>query len=430
MYLKEIVKVVNGISNIKKNQKIKSIKTDTRKIEKGDIFIALKGKNYDGNDFLEEAIKKGAIACITEKELLNDKYIKVNNSYESLYLIGQYIRKKHNIPLIAITGSNGKTTTKDLIYHILSSKYNVLKSNESKNNLIGVSNTLFNLNNKHDIIVVELGSNHMGEISYLSKMCMPDISIITNIGSSHLGYFKNKKNIFKEKTSIRDGMKNNKLIVNGDDKYLKKLEAYKCGFNINNDLVAYNIYEDKNYISFYIKLDKEEQIVFNNPGKHFIIDILLAIKVCLNYMDIDDIIKRINNFKLTEKRMNIINIDNNILINDCYNSSLESLKAGINYLKNIDKNKVLIIGDILELGKYSKKIHKKINKYINELSNYQVLTVGIYSKYIKGKHFLTSNELIEYLNNNKIEDSYIYIKGSRRMNLDKVVNFIVNKKNI
>ena len=424
MTLNEVIKVICGKTNLNSNELINDIKTDTRIINEGDIFIAIKGKNYDGHDFRDEAIKKGAKACIVEYGN-NDKCIYVDSTIESLFLLGNYIRNKYNIPLIAITGSNGKTTTKDLLYHVLSSKYNVLKNDGSKNNIIGVSNTLFKLNDSYDIVVMELGTNHLGEISYLSKMCNPTLGLITNIGSSHLEYFKTRKNIFKEKTTIIDGMYNKKLIVNGDDKYLKKLKCYKCGIKKNNNLKAYNIESYIDHIEFNIYLDKEYKIVFNNPGEHFVNNILLVIETCLDYnIDINDIISNINSFSLTNMRMNIIRIGSNVIINDCYNSSLESICAGINYLKNINQDKLLIIGDILELGKYSKKIHKKINKKLKKLNNKKILTVGKYSKYITGINFSNVEELINYLENNKINNTYIYIKGSRRMNLDKVVEYL------
>lgn len=426
MTLNELIKVINGDCNIDSEEVIKDIKTDTRKINKGDIFIALKGNNYNGEDFINDAINKGAIACVVENSI-NDKCIQVKDVKESLFLLGRYIRRKYDIPLIAITGSNGKTTTKDLLSYILSSKYNVLKNDGNKNNIIGVSDTLFKLNKNIDIIVMELGTNHLGEISYLSKMCEPNIGIITNIGSSHLEYFKTRKNIFKEKLSVIDGMKEKKLILNGDDKYLKSIYGYKCGLNKNNDLKAYNIKEYIDHITFNIYLDKEYEIIFNNPGKHFVIDILLVIKCCLLYnIDIETIIDKVKTFKLTDKRMNIIKLDNNILINDCYNASLESVVGGINYLKNIKEKKILIIGDILELGKHSKKIHKKINRVLKKLKDKQVYTIGNCSKYIKGKHFNNVEDLIEYFKTKEISNSYIYVKGSRRMNLDKFIDFITN----
>lgn len=426
MTLNEFIKVINGISNINSEERIKQIKTDTRKINKGDIFIALKGKKYNGEDFVNIAIQKGAIACVVEKSI-NDKCIQVKDTTQCLFLIGLYIRKQYDIPLIGITGSNGKTTTKDLLYHVLSSKYKVLKNDGSKNNIIGVSDTLFKLNKNHEIIVMELGTNHLGEISYLSKMCEPDVGIITNIGSSHLEYFKTRKNIFKEKISILDGMKDGNLIVNGDDKYLKRLCSFKCGLNKNNDLKAYNIKEYTDHIIFNIYLDKEYTIIFNNPGTHFINDILLVIKCALNYeIKIKTIINKIKSFKLTDKRMNLVKIKDNILINDCYNASLESTVAGINYLKNISQKKILIIGDILELGKHSKNIHKKINKEIKKLKNKEIYTIGVNSKYIRGINFKNVDEFIEYIRHKKLDNCYIYVKGSRRMNLDKFVDYMTN----
>ena len=362
MTLNEVIKVVNGKTKLNSNKKIKEIKTDSRKIKKGDIFIAINGDKYDGHDFVGEALNKGAIACIVEYGSM-DNCIIVDSTIKTLFCLGNYIRNKYSIPLIAITGSNGKTTTKDLLCHILSKKYSVLKNEGSKNNIIGVSDTLFNLNSNYEIIVMEFGTNHIGEIKELSIMCNPDLALITNIGSSHIGYFKNKRNIFKEKISVIKGMHNKKLIVNGDDKYLKKLKCFKCGINRSNDLKAYNIKSYVDHIKFNIYLDKEYKVVFNNPGLHFINNVLLVIKTCLDYkIGINDIIKSIGEFKLPNMRMNIIKSNSNIIINDCYNSSFESINAGINYLSNINSDKLLIIGDILELGKYSKKIHKSINK--------------------------------------------------------------------
>ena len=428
MTLNEIIDVVNGETELNSDEEIKDIKTDTRKINKGDIFIALKGKNYDGHDYVNEAIKKGAICCIVEKSV-NSKCVKVKSTMHALFLLGNYIRNRYNIPLIAITGSNGKTTTKDLLYHVLKNKYKVLKNEGSKNNIIGVSDTLFKLDDSYNIIVMEFGTNHLGEIEKLSLMCNPTLGIITNIGSSHLQYFKSKKNIFKEKTSIVSGMYNKKLIVNGDDKYLKKLKGIKCGTNRVNNLKAYNIEGYIDHITFNVFLDKEYKVTFNNPGIHFVNNILLVIETCLEYnMNIQEIIDSISSFNLTNMRMNYLRVGSNVIINDCYNSSLESITAGINYLKNINQNKVLIIGDILELGKYSKRIHKKINRMLKVLNKKEVFTVGKYSKYIKSTSFDDVNTLIKYLGNKRIENSYIYIKGSRRINLDKVVDFLTKKK--
>ena len=284
MTISEIYNALDLLSD--DDRVINSIKTDTRLIEPGDVFIAIKGKNYDGNDYIEEAFSKGALLCITEEDYPNT--IKMNG-IDALFKIGKYIRSNYDIPLIAITGSNGKTTTKELIYHVLSSKYKVLKNNSNENNIIGVSKTLFKLEDAYDLIIMELGSNKIGEISKLSRLCSPDYSIITNIGTSHLEYFDTRKNIFKEKYSIIDGMKIPRLIVNGDSKYLKDLKKYKCGIKLYNDLVAYNIKTYNNYLEFNIFIEKEYTVRFNNPCKHFVNDVLLVIKTSLDYgIDIKD----------------------------------------------------------------------------------------------------------------------------------------------
>ena len=399
--------------------KINSIKTDTRKIEENDLFIALKGKNYDGNDFIDEALNKGAIKCISEVE--HENSIKVDNTYDALFFLARYIKDKYRTPLIAITGSNGKTTTKELLYHILSSKYKVLKNEYSHNNIIGVSETLFRLDDSYDLVVMELGTNKVGEISLLSRLCSPEYSIITNIGSSHLEYFNKKKTKFKEKYSIIDGMKIPRLIVNGDSKYLKDLKRFKCGINKSNDLRAYNIKIYDTYLTFNIYIDKEYEVKLNTPCKHFINDVLLAIKTRLDYdIDINTIIEKVSTFTMIDKRFNIEKINGITIINDCYNSSYESIIGGINYLKRIKDKKLLIIGDILELGEHSKRIHKKINFKLKFLHNKDIITVGKYSKYIKGKHFNKSSDVEFDVDKYK----YIYIKGSRKIKLDIVYDYI------
>lgn len=416
MILGEIISLLTGTES-NDVTKINNITIDTRTLEPGDIFIAIKGKNYDGNDYIEEAFSKGAILCITERDYPNT--IKMNG-IDAIFKIGRYIKNKYDIPLIAITGSNGKTTTKELLYHVLSSKYKVLKNDNNYNNIIGVSQTLFKLDDTYELVVMELGTNKIGEISKLSRLCSPDLSIITNIGTSHLEFFNDTKTIFKEKYSIIDGMKIPRLIVNGDSKYLNKLNKYKCGIKLNNDLVAYNINTYDTYLTFNIFIEKEYLVRFNNPCRHFINDILLVIKASLDYnIDINTIIDKIGTFNMIDKRFNIEYINNTLIINDCYNSSYESVIGGINYLKTLKGKKLLILGDILELGKYSKRIHKKINFKLKFLRNKDIITVGKY-QYIKGKHYNKSSEV------NIDIDKYdiIYIKGSRRINLDIVYDYI------
>lgn len=428
MDLNKIIEITNGtkISEFK-NKNINHIVTDSRKIKKNDLFIALKGNKYDGHDFVNNIKKASGIIIDKDIEITTHiPVIKVNSTMESLFEIGKYFRDSFDIPLIAITGSNGKTTTKELISYILEAKYNVLKNKENYNNIIGVSNTLCQLTNKHDIIVMEIGMNHQGEIRKLSQMCSPNIGVITNIGSSHLEYLKTRKNIFKAKMELTEYLKGD-LIVNGDDKYLKRIkECFKCGRNYNNDLIAYNVYSNQDLLAFSIFLDKEYRICFNNPGTHFINNILLAIKVCLMFnIDIKTIVERINTFKMLDKRMNIIKKRDITIIDDCYNANYESMKAGLDVLKNINQDKIIILGDMLELGRFARRYHYKLNFILNKIDHKEVLTVGKYTKYIKGKHFANNEELIAYLNKKKICNQVIYLKASHGLHLEEVTKYLI-----
>ncbi len=426
MDLNKILSITNGIVlNNFKNYKINNIVTDSRKVKKRDLFIALKGNKYNGHDYINNIKCSGIIIDEDINITTNVPVIKVESTYDVLYKLGSFFRNTYNIPLIGITGSNGKTTTKELLSYILESKYNVLKNIDNHNNLIGVSETLFKLNKKIDIAVIEMGMNHSGEISKLSCMCKPNTGIITNIGSSHIGLLKSKKNIYKAKLEIKDGLSGN-IIVNGDDKYLKKIKnSYKCGRCYYNDLIAYNIYSNNELLEFSIYLDKEYRVIFNNPGIHFVNDILLAIKVSLMYdIDMDTIINRINSFKMVDNRMNIKHFKNFTIIDDCYNANYESMVGGLNVLKNIKDDKIIILGDMLELGKYSFRYHFKLNLILNKIDNKKVLTVGKYTKYIKGIHFNNNKELINYLKNMDLNNKYIYLKGSHGMHLEEIKDYL------
>jgi len=224
-------------------------------------------------------------------------------------------------------------------------------------------------------------------------------------------------------------MDSRKLIVGGDSKYLKKTKYFKCGINKNNDLIGYDIKSSLDNLNFKIKLDKEYDVNFKNGGKHFITDILISIKIGLMYdIDINDILESIKKFKNIDHRMNIIKYKELTLIDDSYNSSYESLNGVLDLIKNIDKKKILIIGNILELGKYSKKIHKKIVKKIKKIKNANVILVG--KEFNKYKNYDSVDEVIDYLDNIILNDEIILIKGSRNVKLDKIKNYIENRINL
>ncbi len=395
------------------------ITTNTKEIKKNSIFIAIN----KGNDYIKEAIEKKAKYIISEKKYNHKKVITVKSTKEFLSKLGQEKRNLYNIPVIAVTGSCGKTTTKEFIYEFLKTKYNVLKSIKNYNNHLGVPLTLLNINENTDIAVLELGMNHLKEIASLSKMCKPTCAVITNIGTAHIGNLGSKKNIFKAKMEILEGMTNKFLIINEQDKYLKKLKLKKS--NLKFKKIKY--YKTKT--KFILELKKiKYSVIFNIPGKHMLKNLHIAIKVAIHHgIEIESIIKTIPQLKNEDGRFKIFKKEIT-LIDDCYNSSYEALKESLKYLKTYKEKKVIILSDMLELGKFSKQYHHKINRLLKKITNKEVYLTGEYTKYIKGKHFKNNEELIKNLKINK--NDIIFIKGSNSTNIKQVSEHIKQKYNL
>jgi len=435
MTLKEILKITKGkiISGKKENIEVGKICIDSRIIEKNDIFITLQGKNTNGYKYIEYVIDKASLIITNKKIKFKNKtpIIKVKNTKKALIKIGKYNRKKYiDKPLIAITGSVGKTTTKELIGNNFKTKYNILKTRKNYNNEIGVSLMLSEIREKHDIIILELGMNHKGEIKKLSKLCRPTTSIITNIGTAHIGNLKTQENILKAKLEIIKGMKKGDLIINETDYYLNKIKPKK---NISiiktNERNISNITLNEK-LNFDINIKNNNyKIIFNIPNKYLIENILLGIKTAIIYqIPVNNIIKAINAFKSPNNRGEIIQLNNNItLINDTYNASLESIKGSLSMLENIKKEKLAIIGDVLEVGDSYEQIYKQIEKELLKIENLNIITVGTYTKIINtGIHFNNNEELIEYLKTKKLNNIEILLKGSRNMHLEEIKEYLVN----
>ena len=435
MTINEIIKTTHGkiISGNKKNIEAGKICIDSRKIEANDIFVALKGNKTDGTKYINEALKKASV-IITEKRIKTKQetpIIKVKNAKKALQKIGAYNRNKYiDKPLIAITGSVGKTTTKELISEIFKTKYNILKTDKNYNNDIGVPIMLSQINKNHDIIILELGMNHLKEIEKLSKMCKPQTAIITNIGTSHIGNLKTQENILKAKMEITKYLKKGDLIINGTDFYLSKIKQNKkySVLKTNENCISNIIKNDKLYFDIKIK-NKDYKIKFNIPNKYLIENILLAIKVSILYqIPVNNIITAINNFKAPNKRTNILKLKNNItLIDDCYNASLESIKSSLSLLED-KKSSLAIIGDVLELGSHTEEIHKKIEIELKKIKNLKTITVGKNTEIIKeGIHFNNNIEVIEYLKSQKLDNTTILIKASRNMHLEEIKDYLVKE---
>lgn len=436
MNLREVIKATHGIiiSGKKNNREVGKICIDSRMIEKNDIFVAIRGKKTNGNKYIDDVIEKASL-IITDKFVTSKKstpILKVFNVKKAITSIGKYNRKKYiDKPLIGITGSVGKTTTKELISKILETKYNILKTIGNQNNELGVPITLSKINEKHDIIIMELGMSNLKEIEKLSRISKPSTAVITNIGTSHIGNLKTQENILKAKMEIAKYLKKGDLILNGSDFYLNKIKENKNYGIIRTDSNKISNIKVDEKLHFDINInDKIYNVEFNIPNKYLIDNILLAIEVGLIYQIAPcAIIKAINSFEGAEGRLEKIELPNNItLINDCYNASPESIKSSLSVLDNTEKKKMAIIADVLELGNHSEELHKKIGEYLEEIKDLRVITVGDATKIINiGRHFNNNEELKEYLNRAKLDDTTILIKGSHGMHLEEIKDYITKK---
>ena len=434
--IKEINKACFGklIYNNLKN--IDYVSINSKDIKDNTLFIAIKGKYNDAHKFIDDAIKNKVCACIISKKYKyykkiikklidnNISVILVNNTTNAFINLAKYNRyKNYNTKVIAITGSNGKTSCKELIYDILSTKYNVIKNIGNLNNIYGVCKTILNLNN-HDILIIELGMNHIKEISFLSLLVKPNISIITNIGSAHIGKLGSINKILKAKLEILDGMDNKLLYVNSNNEILNKYNNDKINLiKYKYDSITYN--KHHYYLTCYNKKIKVKDTI--NPS-NVVISYLISYKFNINYKTF---LKCLNKHKSPNMRLEVIKRKNNTIISDCYNSNYESLINGIDYtIRNYKNNKIiLIIGDILELGKYTKYYHIKISKYINKYSNYiyKIIFVGNYVKYSYDNIYGIKKVLIKDIKDIKLDNIYkyvYYIKGSRKIGLDKLIDKI------
>ncbi len=434
MNINDLIMSTNGklFGEIDLNDNYGQIKTSSLDIENGDVFVALVG-NTDGHKYIQSAIDNGAKILIVSKKVKSSiPYILVKDTTLALGDIAHYMVKKYKPRVIALTGSVGKTTTRNILLNLLKNKYKVVANEKNFNNHIGVPLTVFNLKEDTEILLTELGMNHFNEISYLSKMVNPETAIITNIGSSHIGNLGGKEGILKAKLEILDGMDEKVLFVNGDDELLKDVSGtIKSGFNSYNDFIGYDLKSNLYSSSFKIKYnDKEYEISVNLP-EHLLEDVLLSINVALYYgIDIKDIIKSLKEYKSFDMRMNILkDRNNNTIINDCYNSSFESLTGVLKVLEKEKQKKLLILGSIMELGDFSKEIHQKLKPYLDKIDNKKVILVGkeIEDLKIDALYFKDYEDVISYLKNEKITDTLILIKGSRGIKLENVTNYFIEK---
>ncbi len=441
MKIKEILKITNGkLICGDEDLDIQNFEKDTRIIQKGDMYVAIKGEKFDGNDFYKDAINKGAVACLMSKEP-DEKIgsiVLVENTVKAIQQIAAYKRSQVDIPVVAVTGSVGKTSTKDIVAAVMSQKYKVLKTQGNLNNDIGLPVTLLRLHDEN-AIVVEMGMNHFGEISLLTSIAKPTLAIITNIGTAHIGNLGSRENILKAKLEILEGLQGNSVIINNDNDLLsdwaeKNKEKYNIiTYGINNKNSKYvaediHSYEDRSEY----RIDGKE-VVVPVGGEHFVLNSLCAIAVG-RYFDIPmaKITEGISGFELTKGRMEIEKAKCGAsIINDTYNANYDSMKAAIEYLEKIEgKRKIAVLGDMKELGEYSESLHRKVGEEVKDIDI--LITIGELAKCIEETadvremlHFDNNESALEYLKKIMKKDDIILLKASNSMKFGDIAKELI-----
>lgn len=448
--LQEIVKATKGALLKEADVKeIKAVSTDTRKIEEGTMFIALKGENFNGNNYVLEAFNKGAKIAIVDEvkcdlnELKEDMaLIKVQNTGRALMDLAKFYREKLGLKVVGITGSAGKTSTKDLVAAVLSDKYKVFKTKGNFNNEIGLPLMILELDSTYDVAILEMGMRGLGQIKELAEIASPDLGIITNIGISHIEILKTRENILKAKMEIATFFdKNNTLVVCGNDDFLGALpeaeyKIVKTGVGENFKIGAKNIALEELSSKFTVyDGEKEEEFSLDMPGEHNISNLMLGIAIAKELgVSFEEMKRGLNNIEATSMRLELIKKDGFSILNDCYNSSPVAVKSAIDVMKNIEgKRRIAVLGTMRELGHKSEEAHEEIGKYAKENGIEKVLCFGDFSENIKEGYgegctvYENKEELIKDLLNIICDGDIILVKASRSLKFEEITKALLEK---
>lgn len=438
---------------------IEKISIDTRTITSGDFYLPLKGENFNGHEFITEAIYKGASGFLKDqswslmkmKEIINKhpdlSIIEVENTSVALQDLGRYKAAQTAPYIVAITGSVGKTTTKDMVSQVLEENYSILRTKGNFNNEVGLPLTLLNLKQDHQIAVLEMGMSDLGEIRTLVNMAPPNIAVITNIGSAHIQNLKSKDNILKAKMEIADKLKSGDvLLLNGDDPLLWNLrnrvtpyEKVYYGIEKHNDIYPDEITQTEWGCDFTLTIGGDSRrFHIALQGKHQIANALVALWIGKHYgMEYGKIQRGLEKVKVSDMRFEAHEVKKAKIINDAYNASPESMEASIEVIQNMTgKRKILVLGDILELGDYSEQGHRKVGSFLSKGSFHRLITRGKDSKWIglqaikegfpaeRVHHVETNTEAAKLLDHWMQPMDLILIKGSRGMGMEEIIEII------
>lgn len=464
IYVSDVVKLCSGeILYGREDEKLGVFKKDTREIQERDTYIGFKGEHNDGNLMYENALENGAKVCILQEKSVKDKIdlekiqrnfpncsiILVPDTINALQELAKYKRSLYDIPVIGVTGSVGKTSTKDIIASVMAKKFNVLKTQGNYNNKIGLPLTVLGLKD-HNAMVVEMGMNQKGEISNLTKIARPTVAVITNVGTAHIGNLGSRENILKAKLEILDGLEENgTLVINNDNDLLHSWNEENTENNFSvvtfgtankSNLMPYDIVLSENGSTYKIDVDgKTWNVNVSVGGNHFVLNSLCAIAIGRLFdIKIEDILDGIANFELTKRRMQVEKNEKNVtIINDCYNANYDSMKAAIEYLGKINANKkIAVLGDMLELGEFSKTLHEQVGEEVAKNNIDILITVGtlandIAKKAAEGgleeeKIFIcnNNNEAVELINKMAEKGDAVLLKASNGLNFQEIFNAI------
>lgn len=430
--------LINGSSDVI----CENFSKDTRSLNKGDVYVGIKGENYDGGTFYEEALSKGASALIINNTVDIDiikcgttPIITTPDTIRLLQTLAKDKRTHYNIPVVAITGSVGKTSTKDIIASVLSTKYKVLKPEGSYNNEIGLPLTILKLKD-HNCLVVEMGMNSFGEISLLSDIAKPTIGVITNIGTAHIGLLGSRENILKAKLEIIEGL-SGPLIINNDNDLLHTYKDYpniiRIGIENPSDYVATNIKEEPFSSTFNVG---NTEYTVPVGGLPFIYNSLFAIAIA-DLLDVKDVVEGLKHFKLSNSRLEKIETKKDFtIIDDSFNANLDSMKMALTLLGRVKGRKIAYLGDMFELGDYEEEVHKEVGKLVKENNIDILITVGNISKIIAQSAINSGMNKDNVYTFTNIEETYplldkiltkgdtILLKASHSMEFHKVVDYL------
>lgn len=444
MYVYEIIEATHGhLLSGDMRLKITGFTQDSRNVKKGDMYIPLIGEKQDGHQYIPSAFENGASAIITDRPIEDSQHtvILVEDTLKALGQMAQYLRTHRPVKVVGITGSVGKTSTKDMIYSVVSTKFKTLKTLGNYNNHIGLPLTILRYLDE-EVMILEMGMNHLGEISYLSHIAQPDVAAITNVGTAHIGELGSRENILKAKMEIVEGLnEEGTLVINDDNDMLHSVEKghyqlVRVGKNDRCQLKAENIQlclEDSYFdISYH---DQTYRVHVPVSGEHFVYNALIAIGIGLELgIDMDMCIQGVESFELTKNRMDLIELKDLKIIDGTYNANLDSMKSSLDVLSQYPNRKIAVLADMLELGTYEQSLHEEVGEYVVKKRIDVLLCVGKASQYIINKarelglknayHFENNEQLINELKNLLKKDDVLLVKGSNGMRLKEVVSFL------